>query len=359
MCHQLYCLCIPPRFHLKPRANIHVSSMWRFALIVTLASAAVPTVFAWGDGLAHPVIGELAQTLLSAKGRQLVESLVDPKYEGSLGGQTCNWADYWRFNHRNTGPWHFVDMNATPPSKCGYSPEDCADGNCIIGALTAQTYQLLNTKCEKSINNTHALQFIAHFIGDVTQPLHTVGRDIGGNSDHVKFDGRTTNFHAIHDAHIPDKRAEEVGAGKDARAYAGFLANLYGSKAEIYASRKYVDLVAMDTYGNLKAAINMAVDSNVLDCSSTGFWNLYDEDPAQDFGKTYYEVVKLPLEEQIAKLAAWINAIADQCLNDYSSTANASPQSPAVPIIVPQNRQVDWATPSARNWKLRRALAPN
>lgn len=45
----------------------------------------------------------------------------------------------------------------------------------------------------------------------------------------------------------------------------------------------------------------MANDANLLDCERDGFWSLLEQDPTQDFSKSYYEKTKVILEEQIAK----------------------------------------------------------
>jgi hypothetical protein len=45
-----------------------------------------------------------------------------------------------------------------------------------------------------------ALKFLVHFLGDMHMPLHLTGRDRGGNSDKVLFDGRVTNLHSLWDS---------------------------------------------------------------------------------------------------------------------------------------------------------------
>jgi S1/P1 Nuclease len=42
-----------------------------------------------------------------------------------------------------------------------------------------------------------ALKFVTHFIGDITQPLHTSGVAIGGNAFNVTYGNRTTNLHSV------------------------------------------------------------------------------------------------------------------------------------------------------------------
>lgn len=63
------------------------------SLITTVAVAvaclsSAPLILAWGDKLAHPATGELAQMHLTDNGKQLVQNLLDPSFSGSLGGQS-------------------------------------------------------------------------------------------------------------------------------------------------------------------------------------------------------------------------------------------------------------------------------
>lgn len=44
-----------------------------------------------------------------------------------------------------------------------------------------------------------ALEFLVHFLGDVTQPLHDEAHEVGGNDIAVTFDGTKTNLHHIWD----------------------------------------------------------------------------------------------------------------------------------------------------------------
>jgi len=42
------------------------------------------------------------------------------------------------------------------------------------------------------------------FVGDIAQPLHTAGIDLGGNTIRVTFNGFKTNLHAVWDSAIPN-----------------------------------------------------------------------------------------------------------------------------------------------------------
>jgi len=55
-----------------------------------------------------------------------------------------------------------------------------------------------------------ALKFFVHFLGDMHMPLHLTGRDRGGNSDKVRFNGRLTNLHSVWDTLLIAKAIRET-----------------------------------------------------------------------------------------------------------------------------------------------------
>lgn len=52
-----------------------------------------------------------------------------------------------------------------------------------------------------------ALEFLIHFIGDVTQPLHDEAEALGGNEIDVTWDGHSTNLHACWDTKMVERAA--------------------------------------------------------------------------------------------------------------------------------------------------------
>lgn len=47
------------------------------------------------------------------------------------------------------------------------------------------------------LNCSYALKWVAHFFGDLHQPLHTNARNVGGNTYRVIFANTTTQLHAV------------------------------------------------------------------------------------------------------------------------------------------------------------------
>lgn len=52
-----------------------------------------------------------------------------------------------------------------------------------------------------------AMEFLIHFLGDITQPLHDEAEEVGGNDISVTWDGATTNLHACWDTQMVEKIA--------------------------------------------------------------------------------------------------------------------------------------------------------
>ncbi|RLN23283.1 endonuclease 2-like [Panicum miliaceum] len=76
---------------------------------------------------------------------------------------------------------------------------------CVVGAINNYTKQLYSYGQKTSYNLTESLMFLAHFVGDVHQPLH-VGYedDEGGNTIIVHWYRRKTNLHHVWDVSIID-----------------------------------------------------------------------------------------------------------------------------------------------------------
>ncbi|GJP37110.1 hypothetical protein CLOM_g21551 [Closterium sp. NIES-68] len=73
----------------------------------------------------------------------------------------------------------------------------------LVGAAAASEHGAPGAGSIRRYNLTEALMFLAHFAGDIHQPLH-VGftSDLGGNRVHVSWFKRKTNLHAVWDGYI-------------------------------------------------------------------------------------------------------------------------------------------------------------
>lgn len=227
----------------------------------------------------------------------------------------ATWADSAKFGKAYgwTRSLHYVDPKDNPSKSCSYDDDrDCADGQCIVGAITNFTLQASCT----SKDAYEPFKFITHLIGDLTQPLHACGRDKGGNGDKVNFDGNSVNFHSLWDTSLVVKRMKEVASNQD--AYASYLVKKIQSGTYRASSSKWVSthqIGEKNHNGNFLAVIDWATDSDTLNCAVV--WGPFDQNPKQDFGVDYYTQVATTVDMQLAKggvrLADWVNQLYSQC----------------------------------------------
>jgi hypothetical protein len=134
--------------------------------------------------------------------------------------------------------WHFVDILL---AETRYNPErDCRPsekGDCIVAALERLKTEI---RCAGSDDQKRdALRYVVHFVGDIHQPLHTVGDARGGNDIpvEVRLAGAKTckggpcpvyasrsNFHAVWDGALIRATTWSWGAYVD-RLESGWLAS--------------------------------------------------------------------------------------------------------------------------------------
>lgn len=173
------------------------SSFFSVIWLTVSAFAPLSSAFAWG-GDGHRVICRVAWDQLTTTSRLKVEELIEV-HDSNAFAETCLYADQYRDNgHRDTASWHFVNV---PKGATGVDiSRDCpASKSCVIVQIE-RDIALLRSDANKG-DKTDALKFLAHFVGDVHQPLH-VGHaeDRGGNKVKGTFYHRQANMHAIWDS---------------------------------------------------------------------------------------------------------------------------------------------------------------
>ncbi|WP_444944219.1 S1/P1 nuclease [Microbulbifer sp. ZKSA006] len=155
---------------------------------------------AWGDD-GHRVVGEIAWHYLSPEAADEIELLLEEAGERHLAESTT-WADRIRADETYSwaAPLHYINLSRD--WRTYIEPRDCPEAGCILKAI--QTYrEVLADRTRSKMERAEALMFIAHFVGDLHQPLHTgLFSDRGGNDVQVQFYGVETNLHALWDIHL-------------------------------------------------------------------------------------------------------------------------------------------------------------
>ncbi|HKU42939.1 MAG TPA: S1/P1 nuclease [Polyangiales bacterium] len=148
---------------------------------------------AWG-GAGHRIVAALAERWLSDPSRASVARLLAGESLASI----ANWADAYREQCANTGPWHYVNipLAATHYDEARLCP---AEPSCVVRAIE-QARDVLADATQSDADRAFALRLLVHFVGDLHQPLHSGDRkDRGGNDQFVRFEGKLQTLHAFWD----------------------------------------------------------------------------------------------------------------------------------------------------------------
>jgi hypothetical protein len=189
-------------------------------LVLTLA----PSAHAWGP-TGHRVVAEIAERHLTPAAQARVSRL--------LGGRSladvANWPDELRSDPRfdKYKPLHFATVKDGVASYRDAEKARCGDLVVAIDAFTAflrtgsrEALYAVKALTDKSdgtapgacnpeetdpISADTALRFLVHLMGDLHQPLHVGGADLGGNKVSVDWMDRwKTNLHSTWDDEMVD-----------------------------------------------------------------------------------------------------------------------------------------------------------
>jgi S1/P1 Nuclease len=202
-------------------------------LLLTLRTSA----FAWGP-TGHRVVAEIAQRHLTPVAQTKVSQLLD----GRTLADVANWPDELRSDPRfdKYRPLHFATVKDGLTSYRDAEKARCGDVVVAIDAFTAflrtgsrQTLYAVKALADKtdgtgqdacnpqeteSVSRAMALSFLVHLMGDLHQPLHVGGTDLGGNLVKVNWMNRwQTNLHSTWDDEMVDYER------LDYKEYARFL----------------------------------------------------------------------------------------------------------------------------------------
>lgn len=152
------------------------------------------------------------------------------------------------------------------------------------------------------------MEFIIHFLGDITQPLHDEAEEVGGNDIAVTWDGATTNLHACWDTQMVEKAAGGENSTATLDSFAGQLIVQIDNGTYSGDKDGWVSCVDISTAED--CALGWAQDANALNC----VYVLKTDESGQELDGDYYTGAEPYILLQIAKggyrLGAWLNALA-------------------------------------------------
>ncbi|HEX5459261.1 MAG TPA: S1/P1 nuclease [Steroidobacteraceae bacterium] len=182
------------------------------ALIAAMSVLSFPAAaFAWGyEG--HEVVAAIARGYLTPQVRARVDQMLAADPDTLTPHDMMDeatWADSYRNSHRETGGWHFVDIELDHPdmrAACFGFPASgpiASQGpaqDCIVDKLAEFSQELANPATSPA-ERLLALKFVLHFVGDIHQPLHdSDNHDKGGNCVLLSLGGpRQVNLHSYWD----------------------------------------------------------------------------------------------------------------------------------------------------------------
>ncbi|KXN87540.1 Nuclease S1 [Leucoagaricus sp. SymC.cos] len=297
--------------------------------LLGVVSLAATSAYGWG-ATGHEAVGYIAMQFLAPNALSFVQSSLGSTYSESLG-PAATWAD--EVKSEKAYAWsadlHFVDAQDNPPSSCSVSESrDCADNQCILGAIANYTTRVVTTSLSAA-QRQEALKFLDHFIGDIGQPLHVEAVEAGGNGISTKCSGSSTNLHSVNSGMI--NKLVAANYSNSVTTWANTLATRiksgsYKSEASSWIScssttttasitRDISKLLSKRAITPLQCPLIWARDSNKLDCST-----VFDFTSGQDLCTSSYYTNAVPvIETQIAKqgyrLAAWLNVLFDGATN--------------------------------------------
>ena len=287
-----------PFSHSKLRRNRLLRYFLRagiFASILILGVTSLPApAHAWGcEG--HQVIALLAEKHLTPHALAMVKKIlaegpIDPNLSRycRVGGtdplaDAATWADDFRTQHPETGPWHYVDI---PLGTTRRDVEKFCDPkeSCVTRAIADQLAILRSSNANPQ-KRADALRFLIHFVGDLHQPLHGVtNNDQGGNCVPVVFfdtlpqlrnpqtESYAPNLHGVWDTNIleratPGKTVDQVATELD-ESFRKKIARWRERSPDVdaWAWESY-QLAVKNVYGKLPVRIPVAAPQPVMSCA--------------------------------------------------------------------------------------------
>jgi hypothetical protein len=146
---------------------------------------------------------------LPPEAKAAVAELLGP---GESLADASTWSDDYRSQHRETGPWRYVDVPLDEPAyDRKWSANDTRHG-CVVDKIN-EFRKVIGDKNKSIEERRFALRFLVHCIEDIHQPSH-VGdnHDRSGNDTQVRWFDSGSNMHRVWDTDIIKRntRSEDV-----------------------------------------------------------------------------------------------------------------------------------------------------
>jgi hypothetical protein len=275
---------------MRRRTNASVPA----ALGVALAAALLAPGSARGWGAnGHRVTGEIAWRSLAPETQRALRELL-PRGRWDTLAEAAAWADTTARDEPRWDwlePLHFVQVE--PDASRVRAGRDCT---CVVGAIELQRDRLCDPRTPRD-ERILALRLVAHFVGDVHQPLHVSHPDMrGGTTVDVRFDGRETTLHRLWDGGLLERRLRERGRRRPRwRALAQSLAETTPAAEQVRWAASADPRAWADESLELARAHAFAVREGAA------------------LGDAYYEAVITIVERRLTQAGVRLGALLDAC----------------------------------------------
>jgi len=294
-------------------------------IVAILLLLAARPAWPWGDE-GHQSVARIAAAHLTEHARQAVANLLRQDPDLASGGAATDvaelmaraaiWPDHMPGGKGATAPWHYIDIGLFEgPS---HMAARCPDGNCIVAKMSQYLVNLKQHRADGVWPEFKELEFLAHFAGDIHQPLHCVtDADAGGNCVNVSGFDPMHNLHAVWDITLVRNLIARDGPGMIAGMESRFRGKLarwqdYGGIDKIAAES--FELAKSQVYGKARPRIPVIatfVEVQPRDCATQapeGVRNVLVEGP-RSYGAASLTVVRMQLYKGGVRLAAMLNQI--------------------------------------------------
>lgn len=295
----------------------------RVAAVLLLLAA--PPAWPWGDE-GHQIVARIAAAHLTEQARQAVANLLRQDPDLASGGTASDlaelmaraaiWPDHMPGGKGATAPWHYIDIGLFEgPS---HMAARCPDGNCIVAKMTQYLVNLKQHRADGVWPEYKEVEFLAHFAGDIHQPLHcATDADAGGNCVNVSGFEPMRNLHAVWDITLVRNLIARDGPGMITGMESRFRGKLarwqnYGGIDKIAAES--FDLAKSQVYGKARPRIPVIatfVEVQPRDCATQapeGVRHVLVEGP-RSYGAASLNMVRMQLYKGGVRLAAMLNQI--------------------------------------------------
>lgn len=270
-----------------------------FGFAATLfLGAFVPDLRGWGEA-GHKIVVGIAYKYLDSTTRTRIAEI--------LGEETLTEAAIWpdsikdHPNYKWTRPWHYI--NVPRDAEHLDMKRDAHPKGDVIQAIQRYLSDLKNPAASRK-QKRDALAFLAHYVGDVHQPLHvSYADDRGGNQVQVVFFDKPTNLHSVWDTHMIEQKMKEGWS-----AYATQLRNeIPPQKVKLWSS----DL----------NPVHWANES--LQITRT---TVYASNRPDELGPAYVERNLPVIEERLAVAGVRLASVLNEVFSDSAQNSEREPE---------------------------------